>query len=75
MLVLPGQSLFIFETEPAAYAVAAANEAEKAADVSLIDLRPFGAFGRLWLAGTEEQINIAAAAADAAVRALANSGS
>lgn len=71
MMLLPGQSLFIFETEPAAYVVAAANEAEKAADVSLINLRPHGAFGRLWLGGTEEQINIAAQAAEAAVRAMA----
>lgn len=74
MLLLPGQSLFIFETEPAAYVVAAANEAEKAAEVFLVNLRPFGAFGRLWLAGTEEQINIAAEAAEAAVRALAEGG-
>ncbi len=70
MMLLPGQSLFIFETEPAAWAVLAANEAEKAADVNLVDLRPFGAFGRLWLAGTEEQVNSAAEAATAAVRAL-----
>lgn len=70
MMLLPGQSLFIFEAEPAAWAVLAANEAEKAAHVNLVDLRPFGAFGRLWLAGTEEQVNIAADAATAAVRAL-----
>lgn len=70
MMLLPGQSLFIFEAEPAAYAVIAANEAEKAAEVNLVNLQPFGAFGRLWLAGSEEQINIAADAAAAAVRAL-----
>ena len=70
MMLLPGQSLFILETEPAAWAVLAANEAEKAAEVNLVDLRPFGAFGRLWLAGSEEQINIAADAAMAAIRAL-----
>jgi hypothetical protein len=70
MMLLPGQSLFIFEAEPAAWAVLAANEAEKAAHVNLVDLRPFGAFGRLWLAGTEEQVNIAADAATAAVKAL-----
>lgn len=70
MMLIPGQSLYILETEPAAYAVIAANEAEKAAEVNLVNLRPFGAFGRLWLAGTEEQINIAAEAATAAVEAL-----
>ena len=70
MLLLPGQSLFILETEPAAYSVIAANEAEKSALVNLVNLRPFGAFGRLWLAGEEEQVNMAAAAAIAAVESM-----
>jgi len=71
MMLIPGQSLFILETEPAAWIVAAANEAEKAADVNLINLRPFGAFGRLWMAGTEAQIDSARKAAIEAVEALA----
>src|SRR5439155_16262387 len=44
-MIEPGQSLFILETEPAAYAAIAANEAEKAANVRLIDVLVFGAFG------------------------------
>ncbi|MEL6343377.1 MAG: BMC domain-containing protein [Myxococcota bacterium] len=71
MMLIPGQSLFILETEPAVWAVAAANEAEKAADVSLVNLRPFGAFGRLWMAGRESDIDSARAAATAAIEALA----
>jgi hypothetical protein len=71
MMLIPGQSLFILETEPAAWIVAAANEAEKAADVNLINLRPFGAFGRLWMAGTEAQIDSARTAAIEAIEALA----
>ena len=70
MMLIPGQSLFIFETEPAAYIVLAANEAEKAANVNLVNLRPFGAFGRLWMAGTEAEIDSAAAAAVAAIEAM-----
>jgi hypothetical protein len=70
MMLIPGQSLFILETQPAAYAVLAANEAEKAANVNLVNLRPYGAFGRLWMAGTESEIDSAAAAAIAAVEAL-----
>ena len=70
MMIIPGESLFILETEPAAYAVLAANEAEKAADVNLVNLRPFGAFGRLWMAGSESEIDSAAAAAVAAVESL-----
>lgn len=71
MMLIPGQSLFILETEPAAWVVAAANEAEKAADVNLINLRPFGAFGRLWMGGDESEIDSARDAALAAIAALA----
>ena len=73
MMLIPGQSLFILETEPAAWIVAAANEAEKAANVNLINLRPFGAFGRLWMGGTESEIDSAREAAIAAIESLANS--
>lgn len=66
-MILPGQSMFILETEPAGYVVYAANEAEKAASITLVDARAVGAFGRLTLAGTEAEI---AAAADAAIRAV-----
>jgi len=72
MMLIPGESLFILETEPAAWIVAAANEAEKAANVSLVNLRPFGAFGRLWMSGSESEIDSAREAAIAAVEALAN---
>jgi ethanolamine utilization microcompartment shell protein EutL len=66
-MIEPGQSLFILECEPAAYAALAANEAEKAADVRLVDVTPFGAFGRLYMCGSEAEID---SAADAAVAAL-----
>jgi len=75
MMLIPGDSLFILETEPAAWVVAAANEAEKAADVNLINLRPFGAFGRLWMGGTESEIDSARDAAIAAIEALPRQGS
>ena len=38
MMILPGQSLFILETEPAGYVAFAANEAEKAAHVFLVSV-------------------------------------
>ncbi len=69
MMLIPGQSLFILETEPAAWIVLAANEAEKAANVNLVNLQPYGAFGRLWMAGSEAEIDSAAAAAIAAIDA------
>ena len=67
MMILPGQSLFILETVPAAYVTLASNEAEKAANIFLVDIRPVGAFGRLYLSGTESEID---AAAQAAISAL-----
>ncbi len=70
MMVLPGQSLFILETEPAGYAVLAANEAEKAANVFLVNCTPYGAFGRLYMAGPEAEIDAASAAASAALAAV-----
>jgi ethanolamine utilization microcompartment shell protein EutL len=69
-MVLPGDSLFLFECDPAAYAVLAANEAEKAANVQLIDLKPFGAVGRLMMAGKESEIDSAMEAAIAAIRSV-----
>ena len=70
MMILPGQSLFILETEPAGYVAFAANEAEKAAHVSLVSLTPYGAFGRLYLSGPEAEIDAAAQAAIAAIEGI-----
>ncbi|MBS2028297.1 MAG: BMC domain-containing protein [Deltaproteobacteria bacterium] len=69
-MIEPGQSLFILECEPAAYAAFAANEAEKAANVKLVDVTPFGAFGRLYLAGPEAEIDAAAKAAVDALKSV-----
>ncbi len=67
-MILPGQSMFILETEPAGYIVYAANQAEKAANITLIDVRAVGAYGRLTLAGSEGDVDEAAAAAVAAIQ-------
>ena len=67
-MILPGQSMFILETEPAGYVVYAANQAEKAANITLIDVRAVGGFGRLILSGREGDVDEAAAAAIAAVQ-------
>ncbi len=75
MMILPGQSLFILETEPAGYVAFAANEAEKTAQVSLVQVQPYGAFGRLWLSGPEAEIDAAAKAAIAAVEGLTGKSS
>ena len=69
-MIEPGESLLVIETEPAAYAILAANEAEKAAHVKLVDVTPFGAFGRLYMCGTESEIDSAAQAATEALKAI-----
>jgi len=66
-MILPGQSMFILETEPAGYIIYAANQAEKAANITLIDCRAVGAFGRLIISGSEGDVDEAAAAAIHAV--------
>jgi hypothetical protein len=70
MMILPGQSLFILETEPAGYVAFAANEAEKAARIYLVSVTPFGAFGRLYLSGPEAEIDAAAKAAIEAIEGI-----
>ncbi|MFO7809385.1 BMC domain-containing protein [Guyparkeria sp. SCN-R1] len=67
-MILPDQSMFILEVEPAGYVVYAANQAEKAANISLIDVRAVGKYGRLTIAGTEGNVDEAARAAIAAVK-------
>jgi hypothetical protein len=62
MMLLGGETLYILEVHPAAYATIAANEAEKASPIKLIHLQPYGAFGRLQLGGTESNIREAEAA-------------
>ncbi len=69
-MILAGQSMFILETEPAGYIVYAANEAEKAANVTLMEARAVGAFGRLVMAGREADVNTAAHAAVSAIERL-----
>lgn len=69
-MITPGESLLILESEPAAYIALAANEAEKAANVSLLECQSFGAFGRLYMSGTEAEIDCAAEAAIAALESV-----
>jgi hypothetical protein len=61
-MITQGQTLYILEVHPAGYAAIAANEAEKAAPVHLLEVITFGAFGRLWLGGYEAEIEEAAKA-------------
>jgi len=59
-LILGGDDVYLFEVEPAAYTSIAANEAEKFCNIKLIDAKFFGASGKMYLAGSESEIEAAA---------------
>jgi hypothetical protein len=70
MMLVAGESLYILEVEPAAYAAYAANEAEKAAEINVVDVRMTGAFGRVYLGGEQRDIDVASTAAIKAIESL-----
>lgn len=55
-MILAGQTLYVMEVQPAAYAALAANEAEKRANLNILEVRAFGSFGRIYLGGEEQDI-------------------
>ncbi len=56
-MLLPGESLLVFEMTPALFAAMAANEAEKAApDITLVDVQMIGAAGRVYIGGSTEAV-------------------
>ncbi len=69
-MILPGQTLYILECEPAAYSALAANEAEKASEVNILEVRSFGSFGRLYLGGAQRDIDVASQAAVQAIESV-----
>lgn len=69
-MITQGQTLYILEVHPAGYAAIAANEAEKAANVNLLEVITFGAFGRLWLGGYEADIAEAAKAIELTLKSI-----
>jgi ethanolamine utilization microcompartment shell protein EutL len=69
-MILPGESLFVLEMQPASYAILAANEAEKAANIKIVDYRMIGATGRVYLSGEESNLRMGAEAAERAIRSL-----
>jgi hypothetical protein len=69
-MLIPGQTLYVMEVEPAAYAPLAANEAEKAADINVLEVRAFGSMGRIYLGGEERDIDVGWRAAVAAIEGV-----
>ena len=69
-MIKPGQSLYVMEVAPAGYAALAANEAEKAAEINILEVRAFGSFGRVYLGGEERDIDVAYRAAEQAIESV-----
>ncbi|MBK4732962.1 hypothetical protein JJD41_24295 [Oxynema sp. CENA135] len=69
-MILAGQTLYVFEVQPAAYAALAANEAEKAALINILQIQAVGSFGRLYLGGEERDILAASRAILAVMESL-----
>ena len=69
-MVIAGETLYTLEVQPASYSALAANAAEKAARIKLVDYRMIGANGRVYLAGSEADIPDAREAAESALHAL-----
>ena len=68
-LLIPGESMLVFECEPAAYIVLAANEVEKLTNIKLVHINLFGRFGRLFVSGSESEIR---SALDIAIETIGN---
>jgi hypothetical protein len=69
-MIAKGEALLTIECHPAGYAMVAANEAEKAASINVLEVIAFGAFGRIYLGGSEAEIEKAARAAVGALEAI-----
>jgi hypothetical protein len=70
-MILAGQTLYVLEVEPAGYAALAANEAEKAANINILEVQAFGSFGRIYLGGEEQDIMAGYGAALASIEGVA----
>ena len=70
-MILPGQSLLVYEMVPALFAAIASNEAEKVApNVTLVDVQMIGASGRVFLSGHAGDLKRAREQIDAALAGI-----
>lgn len=69
-MITPGETLYVLECVPAAYAALAANEAEKSSAINVLEVRAFGAVGRVYLGGEEADIDVGWRAAVASLEGL-----
>jgi hypothetical protein len=62
-ILVPGETMFILEVEPAAYISIAVNESEKNSNIKIITFDPVGRYGRMYISGSESEVKSAREAA------------
>jgi hypothetical protein len=70
-MVLRGDTLYVLEMEPAGYAFYAANEAEKASHINIINVAGAGRFGRVYIAGPEAEVLVSKEIVESRLTSLA----
>ena len=55
-MVVEGDTVYILDIQPAAYAYYAANEAEKVSNIKIINVDGVGKYGRVYIAGDEAEV-------------------
>jgi hypothetical protein len=59
-MIMPGETLLVYEMTPALFAAVAANEAERAApELTVVDVQMIGAAGRLYIGGNLKDVTTA----------------
>jgi hypothetical protein len=59
-MIVPGESLLVYEMVPALFAAVAANEAERVAPgITVVDVQMIGAAGRIFLSGSTQDVTTA----------------
>jgi hypothetical protein len=59
-MIMPGETLLVYEMTPALFAAVAANEAERAAPgLTMVDVQMIGAAGRLYISGNLKDVTTA----------------
>lgn len=69
-MVLRGETLYVLELQPAAYAFYAANEAEKASHIKIVEVIGYGSFGRVYISGDEAEVLVSKDIVEARIEGL-----
>ncbi len=70
-MILPGQSLLLYEMAPALFAAVAANEAERAApNATIVDIQMMGASGRIFMSGETADLEKAQSMIEKTLRSI-----